>query len=255
LLPVVQKKQPRAAFFVFKLWEFPSTIFPMPDIYCVSDRAIQIEQTHCALGSFAIDHTLQNMPLGPLLPRYQCIQADRSVTLLFENAPSPNLLSAVRDVLVSTLPQTNPPADLQALPTFSDARHHWVPVQYGGAAGPDLEWLAAQAGLGTQALIDLHCSVVYTVRFLGFLPGFAYLGGLPGPLQHPRRSHPRPHVPAGTLAVGAEYCAVYPWDSPGGWHLLGHVDLVLFDANRSDEAGQSLFQVGDSVQFVRAEHV
>lgn len=132
--------------------------------------------------------------------------------------------------------------------------HHTLVVNYGGTAGQDLNWLAEQTGLAEQALIDLHSSATYTVEFLGFLPGFAYLSGLPKALQLPRRSNPRPRVPAGTLAVGAGYCAVYPWESPGGWHLMGHVERVLFDPEAADAQGRCFFHPGDTVQFIQADH-
>ena len=80
------------------------------------------------------------------------------------------------------------------------------------------------------------------------------LTGLPKPLHFSRRETPRSRVPAGTLAIAAHYCAVYPWESPGGWHLLGHVEQVLFDPERTDQQGQSLFKAGDTVQFIRADY-
>lgn len=185
------------------------------------------------------------------LPRFQCVQADRSITLVFESAVFSDVLNDLRDGLDTSLSQNAGPITASA----RDAKHHVITVQYGGEAGADLEWLAAQTGLSTQAVIDLHCGAVYTVQFLGFLPGFGYLSGLPSELQFPRRSQPRAHVPAGSLAIGAEYCAVYPWESPGGWHLIGHVEQPMFDPTRSDETGQSFLQAGDVVQFVRAEDV
>jgi KipI family sensor histidine kinase inhibitor len=131
-------------------------------------------------------------------------------------------------------------------------RHHRLVVNYGGTAGQDLDWLAGQTGLSTTELINLHSSALYTVEFLGFLPGFAYLSGLPDLLHFPRRSTPRARVPAGTLAVGARYCAVYPVESPGGWHLLGHVEQVLFDPEAADAQGRSLLHAGDTVEFIQA---
>ncbi|WP_338284860.1 allophanate hydrolase subunit 1 [Limnobacter thiooxidans] len=221
----------------------------MPNIYCVSDRAIQIDWTSQPVNPAMLAQALGNHPAALSLPRFQCIQADRSITLVFESSILPALLYSLKQAFIDSL--GSEPA--QTSPLIKTGQHHLVPVQYGGAAGQDLDWIAAQTGLSAQAVIDLHCSAVYTVQFLGFLPGFAYLTGLPKPLQIPRRSHPRAHVPAGTLAIGAEYCAVYPWSSPGGWHLIGHVEQRMFDPFGSDETGQSFFQVGDVVQFVRAE--
>lgn len=222
----------------------------MPHIYCVSDRAIQIDWNSLPVNSVTVAKALHKTAAGMSLPRFQCVQADRSITLLFEYALFPDVLNDIRNNLQSFLSQDA----RQITASAPNAKHHVLTVQYGGAAGPDLDWLAAQTGLSTQAVIDLHCSAVYTVQFLGFLPGFAYLSGLPGVLQFPRRSQPRARVPAGTLAIGAEYCAVYPWESPGGWHLIGHVEQCMFDPNESDDIGQSFFQAGDVVQFIRADH-
>lgn len=222
----------------------------MPNIYCVSDRAIQIDWTAQPVNPAMLAQTLRNHPAVMSLPKFQCIQADRSITLVFERSIFPDLLYSLKEAFIDSLGSE----PTQTSPLIKSGQHHHVPVQYGGAAGPDLDLLAAQTGLSTQAVIDLHCSAVYTVQFLGFLPGFAYLSGLPSVLQFPRRSQPRPRVPAGTLAIGAEYCAVYPWESPGGWHLIGHVEQRMFDPTQPDDIGQSFLQAGDVVQFVRAEH-
>lgn len=224
--------------------------YSMLHIYCVSDRAIQIDWNSRPINSVTVAEALHKTTAGMSLPRFQCVQADRSTTLLFESAVFPEVLNDLRNGLITSLSRN----EQQTTALAPNAKHHVLTVQYGGAAGPDLDWLAAQTGLSTQAVIDLHCSAAYTVQFLGFLPGFAYLSGLPGVLQFPRRSQPRARVPAGTLAVGAEYCAVYPWESPGGWHLIGYVEQPMFDPNRSDDIGQSLFQAGDVVQFIRADH-
>jgi KipI family sensor histidine kinase inhibitor len=122
-------------------------------------------------------------------------------------------------------------------------RRHRIPVRY---RGPDLADVAAAAGLAPQEVVALHSGATYRVSFLGFAPGFAYLEGLPEPLRLPRRPVPRVRVPAGSLAVAADYCAIYPGPSPGGWHLLGWTGVQLFDPAASPP---SLFQAGDEVVF------
>jgi len=94
---------------------------------------------------------------------------------------------------------------------------------------------------------SLHAGQLYQVYMLGFLPGFAYLGDLPEPLQLPRRSTPRARVPSGSVAIAAEMTAVYPLESPGGWHLIGYTPIVLWDIVRQDEP---LLKPGDQVRFV-----
>ena len=119
-----------------------------------------------------------------------------------------------------------------------------VAVRYDGE---DLDAVASAVGLSTGEVVALHSAPVYVVAFCGFAPGFGYLRGLDARLHIPRRATPRTRVPAGSVAVAAEYTAVYPRPSPGGWHLLGRTDRVLFDPDRSPPA---LLQPGDRVRFV-----
>ncbi len=122
-----------------------------------------------------------------------------------------------------------------------------IPVAYGGAGGPDLGEMAARAGLSAAAAIALHAGQLYQVYMLGFLPGFAYLGDLAPLLRLPRRHTPRIRVPAGSVAIAADMTAVYPLESPGGWHLIGYSPVVLWDMSREREP---LLQPGDTVRFV-----
>ena len=82
---------------------------------------------------------------------------------------------------------------------------------------------------------------------IGFLPGFPFMGDLPAPLRLPRRAQPRVRVPAGSVAIATGLTAIYPWESPGGWHLLGRCPVPLFDARRTSP---SLLAAGDRVRFV-----
>lgn len=125
-----------------------------------------------------------------------------------------------------------------------------VPVRYGGEWGPDLVDIAAHTGLTQEAIIRIHSEAEYTVFFIGFQPGFAYLGGMPAQLTTPRRSSPRQAVPAGSVAIGGAQTGVYPKASPGGWQILGHTDVVLFDPTRE---APSLWMPGDRVRFVVSE--
>jgi KipI family sensor histidine kinase inhibitor len=122
-----------------------------------------------------------------------------------------------------------------------------IPVRYGGADGPDLDAVAELHGLRPGDVVDLHASVAYDVRFLGFAPGFAYLGGLPPALVTPRRASPRERVPAGSVAIAGDQTAVYPLAMPGGWRLIGRTDTVLFDPRRPEPA---LLRPGARVRFV-----
>ena len=104
-----------------------------------------------------------------------------------------------------------------------------VPVVYGGAAGPDLEDVAVAVGLTPEEVCRRHAACEYVVCFVGFLPGFPYLGLLDPAIRVPRRQTPRPRVAPGSVAIAGEYTGIYPWASPGGWHVIGHTDVTLFD--------------------------
>ncbi|HEV2005865.1 MAG TPA: 5-oxoprolinase subunit PxpB, partial [Candidatus Limnocylindrales bacterium] len=122
-----------------------------------------------------------------------------------------------------------------------------VPVRYGGADGPDLDAVAELSGLSRCAVIELHASTAYRVLFLGFAPGFGYLGPLPAGLIGPRRASPRVRVPAGSVAIAGQHTAVYPVESPGGWQLLGRTSAAMWDPRRSPPA---LLEPGMLVRFV-----
>lgn len=120
-----------------------------------------------------------------------------------------------------------------------------IDVRYDGA---DLVAVAERTGLSVDEVVELHVSSTYTVAFCGFSPGFAYLTGLDQRLQIPRRADPRTSVPAGSVAIAAEYACVYPSPSPGGWHLLGVTDHVVWDVDRRPPA---LLWPGRTVRFRR----
>ncbi|WP_035385078.1 5-oxoprolinase subunit PxpB [Ferrimonas futtsuensis] len=122
-------------------------------------------------------------------------------------------------------------------------RLHTLPVHYDG---DDLQQVATSCGLSRDQVVALHSRARYTVAWLGFLPGFAYLDGLPDALHLPRRDTPRVRVPAGSLAIAGNQTALYPSESPGGWHLIGRCDLTLFDPYAGSP---SLLLPGDLVSF------
>ena len=124
-----------------------------------------------------------------------------------------------------------------------------LPVAYGGADGPDLADVAERTGLTETEVMRLHASVEYRVLAIGFVPGFAYLGVLPGALELPRRRSPRIRVPAGSVAIAGRQTAVYPFETPGGWHLIGRTEARLWDA---DAGPPARLAPGDRVRFVPA---
>jgi KipI family sensor histidine kinase inhibitor len=121
-----------------------------------------------------------------------------------------------------------------------------VPVVYDGA---DLDAVAELAGLTAEEVVARHTGRELVVGWLGFAPGFAYLIGLDPDLHVPRLDTPRTSVPAGSVAVAGPYSAVYPSASPGGWRLLGHTSLRVWDTGA---VPPSLFRPGTRVRFERA---
>ncbi|NJE10727.1 5-oxoprolinase subunit PxpB [Thermococcus sp. MAR1] len=122
-----------------------------------------------------------------------------------------------------------------------------VPVVYGGEYGPDLEFVAEYNGLSVDEVIEIHSRPVYRVYFLGFLPGFAYLGGMDDRIATPRLEKPRLKVPAGSVGIAGKQTGIYPLESPGGWRLIGRTPLRLFDPSKEPP---TLLQPGDRVRFV-----
>jgi inhibitor of KinA len=130
---------------------------------------------------------------------------------------------------------------------LSEARELQIPTCYGGEYGPDLNEVAALRGLTTAQAIELHASVTYVVYFLGFVPGFAYLGELPEALATPRLDAPRRTTPAGSVGIAGKQTGVYPFATPGGWRLIGRTPIAMF---RPDRKEMNFLSIGDRVRFI-----
>jgi KipI family sensor histidine kinase inhibitor len=122
-----------------------------------------------------------------------------------------------------------------------------IPVAYGGEHGPDLADVAAHTGFTPAEVVRRHAAGEYVVYLLGFLPGFAFMGGLAPELATPRRAEPRVAVPARSVGIGGAQTGVYPLVSPGGWQLIGRTPLQMFDPAAADP---TLLRPGDRVRFV-----
>ncbi len=121
-----------------------------------------------------------------------------------------------------------------------------IPVCYGGEFGPDLDDVAVKSGLSTAKVVLLHCARTYHAYFLGFAPGFAYLGDVAKEIATPRLGIPRKEVPAGSVGIAGRQTAVYPFATPGGWRLIGRTPLEVF---RKDRQPMELISIGDQVKF------
>ena len=128
-------------------------------------------------------------------------------------------------------------------PVEQPGRLHRIPVVYDGL---DLEAVASALGMQVEKVVALHGRPIYRAFVIGFVPGWAYLGPLPDELVLPRRSDPRTHVPAGSVAIAGQLTGIYPLDTPGGWHIIGRTSIRPF---LPDADPPSLFRVGDRVKF------
>jgi inhibitor of KinA len=137
------------------------------------------------------------------------------------------------------------------VPLTRPGRRWRLPVCFDSEFAPDLDELARARGLSPRQVVELMTSAAFRVYMLGFQPGFPYMGGLPAALELPRRATPRSVVPERTLAVAGRMCAVYPWRSPGGWHLLGRTPLALFDAALADDP--AWLHPGDVVRWAAVD--
>lgn len=196
-----------------------------------------------------IDKQLVNQVVA-LNTRIAAAQALEQLPGLLETVPTFRSLALIYDPLTihpDELAEKIRSLDVDEQASASGtARQFTIPVHYGDESGPDLADVANMTSLSPEQVIELHQSTEFTVYMLGFLPGFAFLGDTPAPLHLPRRTEPRVRVPAGSVAIANQLTGVYPWDSPGGWHILGNCPVPLFNGEQDPPA---LFRAGDKVRF------
>jgi KipI family sensor histidine kinase inhibitor len=191
-----------------------------------------------------------NRGINAMVMALHAALADSRPTGLVETIPS------FRALLVQYDPLATSRADLEAhvrglldgLKPQQRAGRLWrLPVCYAEEFAPDLAEVAERCKVTTGRVVEIHTGGRYFVYMLGFMPGLAYMGGLDGALHLPRRASPRTKVPQGSVAIAESMTTIYPWESPGGWHLLGRTPLKLFDAARPEPI---LLAAGDEVTYV-----
>lgn len=233
-----------------------SAALPVPRIDVVGDAALiatlandlDLDVSRWALRAAAwLEARRPSIPgLGAPVPGHA------SVLVPFDPDRLPE--TAVRSLIADALEQTRRPfggdrADSGEGPAMHGDTGvlHEIAVSYGGADGPDLADVAARTGLPLAEVVALHASVEYRVLVLGFVPGFPYLGIVPAALELPRRPTPRTRVPSGSVAIAGRQTGIYPFETPGGWHLIGRTDVALWDPLREPPA---LLAPGDRVRFI-----
>lgn len=196
-------------------------------------RAVLIEVRSQAAALSLAAFIAERRAEPPLAGVVEVVPGARTVLLDGDGTWAPDV-DRLATLLARWQPKSGPPPP---------SRQVDIPVVYDG---PDLAIVATAVGLTPRQTIELHTAATLSVAFCGFQPGFGYLTGLPERLRLPRRPSPRPHVPAGSVALAAGFTAVYTQDGPGGWHLIGHTDLALWDLHRDPPA---LLSPGTAVRF------
>lgn len=191
------------------------------------ERALLVESPELAPDAFA--RLVQRADLPGLV---DVVPGAATVLLRFAGSPPP--ASAIDAALAAVAEEPAAPAGEPVV----------VPVDY---SGEDLAAVAELSGLSVAEVVERHSAAVYRVAFVGFSPGFAYLGGGDPLLTVPRRATPRPAVPAGSVALASTFCGIYPRRSPGGWQLIGRTTLEVWDPRRDPPA---LLVAGAAVRFV-----
>ncbi len=175
------------------------------------------------------------------------------LTGVVETVPSMRALLVIYDPMATTRATLQPAVEAllaggQAAEVRS--RRLTLPCCYDDAEfALDLADVAERTGLSPEEVIRLHLASEFRVYVVGFMPGLPYLVGLAKPLHLPRRASPRVRVPAQSVAIATEMTVVYPFESPGGWHLIGRTPVSMFDARRGAEA--TTLAPGDTVRFRR----
>ena len=171
------------------------------------------------------------------------VPAFTSVLLEFDPEVVPNPASVAPDLAVrldACASKELPPAPVKEIPVVYD--------------GPDTERVAQMNRLAIDEVCERHSAPIYKVYMLGFSPGFPYLGDLDPRLHTPRLTSPRTRIPAGSVGIGGEHTGIYTVESPGGWNIIGHTEVKIFDLKRAKAHHQdeAMFYVrpGDRVRFV-----
>ncbi|MCY7420223.1 MAG: 5-oxoprolinase subunit PxpB [Chitinophagaceae bacterium] len=218
------------------------------DIYPLGDHAITLEFGNVInlptnQKVVALFKHLQTNPfigLVDLIPAYTTLTLVYDIAVINQHrAVHQTTYQWVEDLILRIL-QTN---NLQY--SFV-GRTVKIPVCYHSSLAPDTEWLAHHHNLTVNEVIELHTSTTYHVYMLGFLPGFPYMATVPEKIATQRKSNPRKQVAAGSVGIAGNQTGIYPFDSPGGWQLIGQTPLKNFDVEKMDPA---LLLPGDAVTF------
>jgi inhibitor of KinA len=223
-------------------------ITPAYQIYACGDEAITIEfgkgiDADINARVLGLYQYLQQHPIAgtkDLIPAYNSLTLVYDAVALLQKTLPDKLFRYITDQITNVIHHA-------AVTSVSLQRQVSIPVCYDLSLAPDLPELAALHHLSVEEVIQLHTSRKYRVYMIGFLPGFAYMGTVHEKITTPRKSSPRTSVPKGSVGIAGAQTGIYPFDSPGGWQLIGRTPSVLFDPSKEQPC---LLQPGDELQFV-----
>ena len=226
----------------FGIWllEFKRMVlYPRSVHYFMGDRGLLLE-----FGD-EISHEVNNR-----VRRMALAIRSEAIEGIIETVPTYRSLLIIYNSLILSIDQLKKRLQeieegLQETP-FPEPKLTRIPAVYGGAYGPDLEFVAGYHQISQEEVVRLHCSKPYFIYMIGFMPGYPYMGELPEALIMPRLKTPRLYVPKGSVAIAQKQTGIYSMESPGGWQIIGRTPVELFDPDREPPA---LLQMGGLVQF------
>lgn len=221
-------------------WRMPYRIYPCGDHAITIELGDSIDPAinNRVISLFAHLRSLQEEGVKDIIPSYHTLTVVYDVLQLKRKYPVPSAYNQMRDWLQHAVENSQ---QLQLSP-----RLQRIPVWYDTSYHADLGFIAEQHSISVQDVIDIHSSATYRVYLVGFLPGFAYMGSVDRKIATPRKTSPRTLVPAGSVGIAGEQTGIYPFDSPGGWQLVGRTPIRLFDTRNEQPC---YLHTGDEVQF------
>ena len=216
-------------------------LYPLGDAAVVLDFGGGISPTtHAAIAAFSTLLARQPFPgMRECVPAFTTLTVYYDPWLASENGqftPYERVAAQLHQLLTTT----------EATEAAAETVVVEMPVCYGGAFGPDLDFVAQHTGLSPAEVIARHTAPEYLVHMIGFAPGFPYLGGMDARLATPRRAQPRPLVPAGAVGIAGPQTGIYSLPTPGGWQLIGRTPLPLFNP---EWAAPSRLRAGQRLRF------
>jgi len=218
---------------------------PEPRLDRLGERALLVRVDAQQRAQAIAEALLDDLQAGRLV---DVVPGDRSVLIEFDGTDAGERVA--RRALGRAVAQGTEGGEAAEHATPRTQRHRVIPVSYGGADGPDLDSTASLAGIAPDELIERHTGRPYPVLFLGFAPGFAYLGDVAAEIVVPRLASPRTATRAGSVALAETYTGIYPARLPGGWRVIGWTPVVLFDPAADPP---TYLLPGDTVRFERVD--